>query len=151
MKKFAFLVLVFSAAAIAEETGIKQWAENFDASEEIVKMCLTEADSTEAEMQNIENQFENIDANNINDETKKNFEKYNLFMACMMEKKEMMKDSKVVVDKLIELIEKDKDKFPIDKEVLKECLEGLNDDNELTRETRAMGAILCIMAAESKN
>lgn len=41
-------------------------------------------------MLTIEKQLAKVDSDNIDDETKKIFEKYNRFMACMLEKKEMV-------------------------------------------------------------
>ncbi|XP_014467304.1 PREDICTED: uncharacterized protein LOC106740612 [Dinoponera quadriceps] len=148
MKRIAFLVLVFAYVAIAQEEGIKEWAEAFESDEETIKACLDESGTTETEMQLAKKQLDKIQEDNIDDETKKAFQKHNLFLACMMEKKGMMNGSELVVDKIMEIIENDKE--PINKEMMRECLNSLNEERGIDREDRAMGITICLVAASEK-
>ncbi|XP_011145645.1 uncharacterized protein LOC105186860 [Harpegnathos saltator] len=150
MKRIAFLVFVFAASAIAEDAKeLKEMAENFESDVQTVQLCLDEAETTESEMKAIKEKIDKLDTldDNIDDETKKSLEKTNRFIACMLEKKEMMVDSKLNVDKILEAIEKDS-KYHVKQDEVKECLNTLNNDKELDREMRAMGMMICLIKNE---
>ncbi|XP_072754389.1 uncharacterized protein [Anoplolepis gracilipes] len=146
MKRIVLLVLTFVAIVIAdEEEQIQQIATLYEIDVETTKGCLNEAGTTLREMQFDEETWKKIISNKKDEKTEEYIKNNGCFIACILEKKDMMKDSKLVLDKLLEGFEKQSSlgKMP-SKEVITECVNTSNKNIELTRETRAFGFIICL-------
>ncbi|XP_018353198.1 PREDICTED: uncharacterized protein LOC108754997 [Trachymyrmex septentrionalis] len=69
------------------------------------------------------------------------------FIACLLEKKRMMEDEKLIVDKIIESIKEEDRNNNMSEEILtnwKNCMNSLNENSQLTREDRACGILYCV-------
>ncbi|KAH0950393.1 Obp4 [Eciton burchellii] len=139
MNRFVF----FLALAAAINADINYVAETFETDVPTIQACLDEAKLTIEELTEGYKKWK--DVKDENDIDKEALAKHKSFLACMLEKKELMKDSKLVLDKIWEEIQNDKDlsKIP-SKEVLTECVNSLNENVEMTREDRALGVTVCI-------
>ncbi|XP_029660120.1 uncharacterized protein LOC115233696 [Formica exsecta] len=148
MKRIALLVLTVAANVIAnEEENIQQVATNFETDVSTVKICLTEAGTTAEQMQITKQKWQEIkDDEDIDEETKESFTTHGRFVACILEKNDMMKDSKLVLDKILEAVEKEPNDPTVtkNKQVVTECVTSLNEADQLNREDRAFGLMLCI-------
>ncbi|XP_070169277.1 uncharacterized protein [Polyergus mexicanus] len=151
MKRIALLVLALAANIIAnEEENIQQVATNFETDVQTVKMCLIDAGTTAEQMQITKQKWQQIkDDEDIDEETKESFMSHGRFVACILEKNDMMKDSKLVLDKILEALEKEQNEPRIvSKEVVTECVNSLNEADQLNREDRAFGFMLCITRSQ---
>ncbi|RLU22477.1 ObirObp2 [Ooceraea biroi] len=158
MKRLALFVLALAAAVNADYDAdldvkdVNDLAGRFETDVATIKGCLDEAGTTIVELVEARKKWKNMqDTDEIDEETKAVFLKHNTFIACMLEKKEMMKDSKLVLDKILEVLQNDKDlKNPPTKEVLTECVTTLNENSEMSREDRAVGLVLCVSSEEDE-
>ncbi|XP_032689815.1 uncharacterized protein LOC116853063 [Odontomachus brunneus] len=141
MKRFAFLVLVFSVAVIAEDK------DSMEYQYELIMNCIHKANMTKEEVEFVQNYLIKKQDDDIDYKTEEFLKKYGYFAACLEEDLEMMKDSYLVLDKIIEYLVTNNtmDKHSINKDFVKECVNALNDDSEMTREERATGAVRCIL------
>ncbi|GAB1869263.1 ObirObp2 protein [Camponotus japonicus] len=151
MKRIALLVLAVAANAIAnEDEMIQREALDYETDVQTVKVCLDEAETTIDELNIARQKIKIKEGEDIDEETKKSLLANSPFVACMLEKKDWIKDSKLDVDKIVEEVEKqqaEEKRTPlIDKKVLVECLNSLNKDDELNRKQRAFGLMLCFQA-----
>lgn len=146
MRKVAFFVLTLITIVIADDKDIEDIAKRFDTDAATVQTCLDEIGIKIAELSSSFQKWSEIKDDDINEETKESLMKYNRFLGCMLEKNGMIVDSKLVVDKILESMEKDKDLIqPSQKEVLTECINSLNEDSEMTQEDRVFGLMLCLV------
>ncbi|CAL1674302.1 unnamed protein product [Lasius platythorax] len=145
MKRIALLVLALAVNVIAEEIEtIQQVATNFETDVETIQICLSEAGTTVEEMHIAKQKWQEIKADeSIDEETKESFTIHGRFIACILEKKDMMKDSKLVLDKIQEEVDKEQN-VAVNKEVLTKCVTSLNEDAEITREERAFEFMFCV-------
>jgi hypothetical protein len=150
MKRIALLVLALAVNVIAEEIEtVQQVATHFETDVETVQICLSEAGTTVEEMHIAKQKWQEIKADeSIDEETKESFTIHGRFIACILEKKDMMKDSKLVLDKIQEDIDKEQN-VAINKEVLTKCVTSLNEDVEITREERAFGFMFCVTSCQT--
>ncbi|XP_032689814.1 uncharacterized protein LOC116853062 isoform X2 [Odontomachus brunneus] len=100
----------------------------------------------EAEVQFAQKILMRIPDDNIIDNSMEILKKYGYFAACIEEDKGMIKDSKLVVDKIMAAIERNIGDYPVNKDFVKECVNALNEDSELTREERATDMERCMIA-----
>ncbi|CAL1674301.1 unnamed protein product [Lasius platythorax] len=148
MKRIALLVLALAVNVIAEEIEtIQQVATNFETDVETIQICLSEAGTTVEEMHIAKQKWQEIKADeSIDEETKESFTIHGRFIACILEKKDMMKDSKLVLDKILEEIDKEPNGSKVSKEGITKCVNSLNENVEMTREDRVFGFIRCYYA-----
>ncbi|RLU24629.1 ObirObp3 [Ooceraea biroi] len=157
MKKLALFVLGLAAAVNADYgakldvTDINDLASRFDTDVATVQECLDEVGTTVVILVEARKKWWDMhDNDDIDDETKTVFLSHNSFIACMLEKKEMMKDSKLIADKILEILQNDKNiKKPRPKEVVTECVTSLNENSEKSREDRALELVLCAFSDEN--
>jgi hypothetical protein len=150
MKRIALLVLALAVNVIADEIEtIQQVATNFETDVQTIQICLSEAGTTVEEMQIVKQKWQEIKADeDIDEETEESFTIHGRFIACILEKKDMMKDSKLVLDKIQEMVDKEQN-VAVSKEVLTECVTSLNEDVEITREERAFEFMICITSSQT--
>ncbi|XP_012215197.2 uncharacterized protein [Linepithema humile] len=153
MKRIVLFVLALVAAAIAnEEETVKHLAEKFETDVQTVEMCFQEADTNTAEIHAAQQTFMEMKSeNDLDEETKKVIMKHGRFLACMLEKKDMMKDSKLVLDKILEMMDSEETKHGPSKEDITECVNEINEANEMNKEDRALELILCFMDDQENN
>ncbi|XP_050451158.1 uncharacterized protein LOC126851338 [Cataglyphis hispanica] len=151
MKRIALLVLALAANVIAdEEKDIQQVAMHFETDVQTVKECLNEANMTVKQMHIAKQKWAEIikDDEEIDEETKESFMPFGSFTACMLEKKDLMHDGKLVLDNILEALDKDQNNSErISKEVVTECVNSLNENDKMIKigkEYRAMGFLVCI-------
>ncbi|XP_072754113.1 uncharacterized protein [Anoplolepis gracilipes] len=148
MKRIAFLVLVLATIVIAdeEEQTLQEIASFYDADVQTTKGCLTEAGIVCKGWQNEKETWQKIINDDDDEETKESITVYGRFIACMLEKKDMMKDSKLVLNKILETFEKKESTLTKieSKDIITECVNIFNEDVELTRENRALNFVICI-------
>ncbi|XP_032689866.1 uncharacterized protein LOC116853100 [Odontomachus brunneus] len=140
MNIFAFLVLVFSVTVIAEDKT------SIEYKFKLVMKCLDKAHMTVEEIKFVQENIMRMQDDKIDEKARKIFEKHGYFAACVEEDLGMIEDSKLVVDKIMEGVERDMARKPVNKDFVKKCANALNDDSELTREERALGMSRCLMA-----
>ncbi|XP_072754395.1 uncharacterized protein [Anoplolepis gracilipes] len=155
MKKIALLVLALATIVNAdEEEGVQELASLYDADVQTTKGCLNEIGKTFSEMMvDDEETWHKMINNEDDEETKKSIETHGRFIACMLEMKDMMKDSYLVLNKILQTFEKKESTLTkiASKEVITECVNTFNENVELTRETRAFGFMICISREETVN
>ncbi|XP_072754390.1 uncharacterized protein [Anoplolepis gracilipes] len=153
MKRIVLLVLTFVAIVIAdEEEQIQQIATIFETDVQTVKGCLNEAGTTLREMQVDEETRQKMINNEDDEKTKECIIRSGRFIACILEKKDMMKNSKLVLDKLLKGFEKQSSLGEVRfKKVITKCVNTSNENIELTRETRAFGFLICMSRKETVN
>ncbi|XP_072754065.1 uncharacterized protein [Anoplolepis gracilipes] len=149
MKRIVLLVLALATIIIAdkEERGIEAIASFYELDVQTTKGCMNEAGITSLrEMMFDKETWKKIINNEDDEETKKSIETHGRFIACMLEIKDMMKDSKLVLNKLLEAFEKQNSigKILRNKEAITECVNTSNENVELTRETRVFEFMRCI-------
>ncbi|XP_072754195.1 uncharacterized protein [Anoplolepis gracilipes] len=144
MKRIAFLVLALAINVIADdEERIQQMATIFEIDSPTIKTCLSEAETTIDEI-DFEKWKEMKSDEEMDEETKESFTTHGRFLACLLEKLDMMKDSKLVLDKILEKLEKEPHGSTESKEVITECVNSLNENDSKTREERAFEFIICV-------
>ncbi|XP_025996853.1 uncharacterized protein LOC105203006 [Solenopsis invicta] len=149
MEKVAFFVLALIAVVVANEI-VEEMAKKFETDSATVQKCLDDTGITMEELGTSLKEWAELKDEDINEMTKQSLMKYVNFLACMMEKNEMMIDSKLVVDKIVESAQNDKDLLPpVPKEVLTECLTALNENSEISREDRVFGLMFCMMDGQT--
>ncbi|KAH0950391.1 Obp3 [Eciton burchellii] len=151
MKRLVFFILTLAAAINADED-IIYMAEQFDSDPVTVQGCLDDAQTTIVELTKMIGKWKDFeDEDELDEESKQLLRKYNSFLACMLEKTHMMQDSKLVIDRIIEVIQNDKNKSNTpSKEFMTECMTTLNEDNDMTREDRASGLVTCFFEEENR-
>ncbi|XP_011268026.1 uncharacterized protein LOC105258462 [Camponotus floridanus] len=142
MKRIALLVLALATNAIADEDEMIQMeAVDFETGIQTIKDCLDGAETTIDELNLIRQKMLEIkEDEDIDEETKEYFLTYGRYIACILEKEDLIKDSKLVVDKIMK--ENEKDDTPLNKKDLEKCLNSLNE-GDLNLEQRAFGLVLC--------
>ncbi|RLU24628.1 ObirObp4 [Ooceraea biroi] len=158
MKRLALFVLGLAAAVNADYgakldvTDINDLASRFETDVATIQECLDETGITVVILIEARKKWRYMhDNGDIDDETKTVFLKHNSFIACMLEKKEMMKDSKLIADKILEILQNDKNiKKPRAKEIVTECVTSLNENREMSREDRAFDLVLCAFSDENE-
>ncbi|KAL6438853.1 hypothetical protein ACFW04_003735 [Cataglyphis niger] len=160
MKRIALLVLALAANVIAdEEEDIQQVATNFETDVQTVKECMNKANITVVQMhiatQKWQEKYnEEIDEydkeiteffDEYDEKIKESFMPYGSFIACMLEKNDLMQDEKLVLDNILETLKKDKHRYisRINEESLTECVNSLNENSKI-KEAKAIGLMTCI-------
>jgi len=148
MKRIALFVLALAANVIAEEIEtIQQVATKFETDVQTAQICLSEAGTTLEKIHIAKQKWEKIkNDEDIDEETKKFLTINCRFIACIFEKTDMMKDSKLVLDKILEVNDKESNESKVSKEGITKCVNSLNENVEMTREDRVFGFIRCYYA-----
>ncbi|XP_072754196.1 uncharacterized protein [Anoplolepis gracilipes] len=143
MQRIALFIFVLAAIVIAAKGDNIRAATNFETDEQ-TKACVSEAETTIEELEIATQKLEEINFNEeIDEETKESIRKYARFGACFLTKKNMMKDSKLVLDKILEFFENKPEK--VSKEVITECVNALNESDKLAPEEMVLGLKMCII------
>ncbi|XP_072753870.1 uncharacterized protein [Anoplolepis gracilipes] len=151
MKRIALLVLALAANAIADEKELlQQIAEDFETDVSTVKECVNKAGMTIKDTDLASQKWdETKNGEKIDNETKESIMRYGRFIVCILENKDMMKNSKLVLDKILEGTEDEQNASEVvSKEVITECVKSLNRNDKLTEEERALEFIICIIPQE---
>ncbi|XP_067205025.1 uncharacterized protein [Linepithema humile] len=149
MRKIAFLVLTLVAIAIAdEEEDITDLAEEYETDEKTMRICLDETEINRDEIDaGWKKWAEIINNGNFNEEAKQSVAKLNRFIACLLEQKNMMKNSKLVVSKILqEMVDHNKDKKMPSEQIITECIIDLNKNDAMTKEDRVFGLLVCFVS-----
>ncbi|KAL0108295.1 hypothetical protein PUN28_015085 [Cardiocondyla obscurior] len=143
MKRVALYALALIAIVVADDKGIDDIAKKYDSEPKAIEECLAETGITTDEIYDIVDKFEDVKEDSFSGNMKESLAKYSLFLSCILKKNGMIVDSKLVVDKIIENIDKSKDDGELaNKEGFKECLIALNEA-EMSQEDRVFGLMLC--------
>ncbi|XP_018362314.1 PREDICTED: uncharacterized protein LOC108760715 [Trachymyrmex cornetzi] len=155
-RSLTFLILALIATVIADDNNqiLEKIAKVYQTDVSTFQECL---DEEEIKIEEVITWFQNwhnrssVEQKDSNEESRPCRMKYKKLVTCILQKKQLLVDGKLVIDKIIERAKEDinKNGLPeISEEALtniKECLNSLNENDQLTKEDRAVGATPCII------
>ncbi|XP_018050590.1 PREDICTED: uncharacterized protein LOC108688740 [Atta colombica] len=153
-RSLTFFILALIATVIADDDKkIEEIAKAFNTDVSTFQECLDEGEIKIDELiiglQNWTLLF--FDEKDLNEESRQFRVKLKKLDTCILKKKQLLVDRKLVIDKIIEEVKKninEKGLAQFSEEIfrnIKECLNSLNENSQLTEEDRAFGVFPCII------
>ncbi|XP_018353196.1 PREDICTED: uncharacterized protein LOC108754996 isoform X1 [Trachymyrmex septentrionalis] len=150
-KSLTFFILALIVTVIADDdNNLEKIAKEYNTDVSTFQECLDEG---EMKIEELKTGLENLwgGKKDFNEEQKRQFLfKFKKFDACILKKKQLLVDGKLVIDKIIEEIKEkinEKGLSQPSEETLtniKKCLNSLNENSQMTEEDKAFGLLPCV-------
>ncbi|XP_018353197.1 PREDICTED: uncharacterized protein LOC108754996 isoform X2 [Trachymyrmex septentrionalis] len=133
-----------------DDNNLEKIAKEYNTDVSTFQECLDEG---EMKIEELKTGLENLwgGKKDFNEEQKRQFLfKFKKFDACILKKKQLLVDGKLVIDKIIEEIKEkinEKGLSQPSEETLtniKKCLNSLNENSQMTEEDKAFGLLPCV-------